>query len=794
IGCLNISNHTFWFIVDSEKLSGLKRQFTVERSMTYPQFLSTYLANEFLTMHGIYNAREEIYEFIGNELYMSCSYKKEERAFKAEKLYCIPIDKCTKLQRIFGDIEGKKCFAGFGSPITGKNDSNQLEVQLRNYNEERQTLESKNNLFEELFGKWRQSILEEFETLKDKSIQINYNDSWFEGNRLYINLNSIKGIDVDDLSSEIHFVFDTPQNPKEKTIPIGYFEDVIFEEDKSVMVIALDRGVSSRKIRPFLEAKMVIFEDYGKKSIALKRQLSAITALKNNEYNSAGLKDIILELASPTSTHSIISLKYFNQKLNDSQRYAVEKSIYSNSISLIQGPPGTGKTSVISEILQQILAKSAPSDIPPKILVVSQSHTAVDNILEGISSWNKQDKVRVVRIGKKSKVSKDVATNYLVDAIKDKLFVNVHSSSTEFIKHKLDSYTIYESDDQRVQESKLASLAIWKEVKEIHDDWLKRCGDYNSLRYQIVNSATIIAGTCIGFLSDENVRDMTFDYVIVDEAAKATTPELLVSIVKADKIVLVGDQNQLPPFADSNLSVLATMLVKDPKYRLFDILFDSLPDTHKQFLATQYRMCSTIGNLISTVFYDGKIITGVEDRDRLHGISRFTGAAIAWIDTSKLEKHDSKKEAGGSSYNFAEVGIIRNLLEEMNAQENAESLDIGIITGYRAQKEALLKVYKNGDYKKIGNVDINTLDAFQGRENDIIIYSTVRTNGSIGFQQEKERINVAFSRAKCLLIVCGDIQFFESWSGGENKFVDVIQYLRNNSQTCVIVDAQEVIQ
>lgn len=793
IGQLNISAYNFWFYSDSTKLESLKRQYVVERAMTFQQFLSVYLPTEFCTMHGIYNAKDNLYEFVGNSLYMACSYDKQKRIFNAVKLYEIPIDRRSKLQRIFGLIEGKKNFVGFGSSISGKNNNNQLEIQLHNYTDERNSLESKNQLFEDLFGKWRQSIIEAFETIKEKSIQIEYSDYWFEQNKLSLCLENLKGIDIDCLTQETHFIFDTSENPKEKSVSIGYFEDYYYDNENSILVLALDRNATQGRLAPLLQEKLVIMEDYKKHTVALRRQLAAITALKNDEYNTIGLKDIILELSAPTSTHSIQSLRFLNAKLNDSQQQALKKAIYSNNISLIQGPPGTGKTSVIAELVHQILAKAAASDTHPKILVVSQSHTAVDNILEKLSSLSDIKKLRIVRIGKKSDVSDSVASQYLVDAIKDSIFANVQASSSKFIEEKITLFSPNELDGQKAHESKEASLKIWKSAQEIHEDWLKRCGDYTSLRYQIVNTATVIAGTCIGFLSDENVRDMTFDYVIVDEAAKATTPELLVSIIKAEKIVLVGDQNQLAPFADASLSGLAASLVKNPKYRIFDILYDSLPDTHKQFLATQYRMSSTIGNLISTVFYEGKIITGVDDKDRQHGIPRFAGKSIVWIDTSKLPNHDSRRVAGGSSYNLTEVHIIRNLLEKMNDQENSKSLDVGIITGYKAQKDSINKVYRNGDFKNIGNVDINTLDAFQGRENDIIIYSTVRTNGSIGFQQEKERVNVAFSRAKRLLIVCGDIHFFETWVGSTNKFVEIVQYLRSNPNTCQITDAQGVI-
>ena len=793
IGKLNTNMFNFWFYIDTSKLAGLKRQYTIENSMTYPQFISAYLPNEFKTMYGIYRNENMSYEFIGTNLYMECTFDDQKRQFNVVKLYEIALDKRSKLQRIFGEIEGKINFFGFNTLINTKNDNRKLKTQLHNYADERYSADSKNRLFEEIFGKWRESITESFESIKERCIQIEYTDYWFEQDKLSLCLKDLKGVEIDSITQEARFVFDTPRNPKEKTIAIGCFDDYYFENEKSILVLLLDKHVSHDKLIPFLEKKAVIIEDYNKQTVSLKRQLSAINALKNGNYNTAGLKDIILELTAPTSTQSIQSLKFLNDKLNDSQQQAVKKAIYSNNISLIQGPPGTGKTSVITELVQQIMVKAAVSDMPPKILIVSQSHTAVDNILEKLSSWNDAKKLKIVRIGHKKNVSDSVASQYLVDAIKDDIFANIFASSSKFIDEKIGIFSPNDVDDDRVKESKKASFAIWKKAEVLHEDWLKRCGDYNALRYQIVNTATIIAGTCIGFLSDENVRDMTFDYVIIDEAAKATTPELLVSIIKADKIVLVGDQNQLAPFADASLSELSTSLVKDPKYRIFDILYDSLPDTHKQFLATQYRMCSPIGNLISSVFYDGKIITGISDEDRQHTVLRFLGKSIVWINTSQVRNHDARKAAGGSSYNLTEVQIIRKILDEMNRQENADVLDVGIITAYKAQKESINKVFRNGNFKNIGNVDINTLDAFQGRENDIIIYSTVRTDGNIEFLQEKERVNVAFSRAKELLVICGDMDFIETWVGATNKFVEIVQYLKNNSSTCGIIDAQEVL-
>lgn len=793
IGELNTSIFNFLFYVDTEKLENLKRQYTVEKSMNYQYFLSVYLPKEFLNMHGIYNKSKNKYEFIGNSLYMECIYDIEKRQFIVDNLYEIPLDKRSKLQRIFGLVEGKSIFIGFNVSLPDKNNSNQLKIILHNYYDERNTLESKNALFEELFGKWRESIKETIESIKEKSMQVKYSNFKIVDDKINLTLDNLKGVNIDSFTEETHFVFDIFENNRVQTLSIGCFEDYFYNNEESTLVILLDKNVRKSKIIQYLKEKRIIYEDYNRQTVALRRQLAAITALKNEEYNATGLKDIILELSAPTSTQLIQTLSFKNKKLNDSQKKAVNKSIYSNNISLIQGPPGTGKTSVIAELIQQILVKSKTSNDQPKILIVSQSHTAVDNILEKLSTINSVDNSKIVRIGNKNNVSDSVAAQYLVDAIKDDIYSTIQTSSTNFIQNKIDVFSPMDTDDQKACESKESSLKTWMKAKEIHDDWLNRCGDYNSLRYQIVNTATIIAGTCIGFLSDTNVRDMSFDYVIVDEAAKATTPELLVSIIKAKKIVLVGDQNQLAPFADRSLSELCADLVKDPKYRIFDILYEILIETHKQFLSTQYRMCSTIGNLISNIFYDGKIITGISDKERQHDISRFSGKSIVWLNTSELPNNNSVRVAGHSLYNQMEVNIIRNLLEEMNVQENAQNLDIGIITGYKAQKNQIEKIHRNGSFENIGNVDINTLDAFQGRENDIIIYSTVRTEGNLVFQQEKERVNVAFSRAKKLLIICGDLNYFETWNGPTNIFVSIINYLRENPDSCQIISAKEVL-
>lgn len=225
------------------------------------------------------------------------------------------------------------------------------------------------------------------------------------------------------------------------------------------------------------------------------------------------------------------------------------------------------------------------------------------------------------------------------------------------IKNNVQQYVKQKKDLMNIVTVK-GETKKWEEVKKIQEDWINRLVDQNSLDYQMIRSAVVIAGTCVGFLSNEVIKDMSFDYVIIDEAAKATTPELLVSIIKANKIILVGDQNQLPAYADAEVSPTLAKLTKNPDYRLFDILYNSLPDTHKQILTTQYRMIENIGNLISKVFYNGIIDTGCNDGEKRHGLSRYVGKSIVWFDTSTNKKKSQKRTKGGSYINEEEKRII----------------------------------------------------------------------------------------------------------------------------------------
>lgn len=778
IGNLNTSSCSFSIAIDSRKLVQLKRNFIVEENMTMVQFTNSFLKNEFKQSYGYYDVKDQQYIITGEKLVLKCGYDENK-----QKIYVTYVGKITVDRR---NINIKRSFRIVGQMFFLLNsrdngydpqDNHKLIIMFKNHQEDNKQYQLQEEKFENLFGGWEKGLTEAVETEKGKSAIIKYDKFEINDDRLIFNLIDCEKKSIDELMPSTRFVVESQGAKGVIYTEAGNFEEVICNDDSVKIILSLTKGRLKPTVRQLLRKKTPLIEDFHSKTMAYKRQFKAIFDLKQDKYNSRSLKDIILCLDEPEEIKTISQPNFISKVLNQSQKQAVMKALNTENICLIQGPPGTGKTSVIKEIVGQIIKRDIKMTDSPKILIVSQSHTAVDNILEGLGKVI-DNPLEIIRIGAEKNISEEIATNYTIAAHRKQLVLKIKNNVQQYVNQKKDLMnTITDKDETKK----------WEEVKKIQEDWIDRLVDQNSLDYQMIRSAVVIAGTCVGFLSNEVIKDMSFNYVIIDEAAKATTPELLVSIIKAEKIILVGDQNQLPAYADAEVSPTLAKLTKNPDYRLFDILYNSLPDTHKQILTTQYRMIENIGNMISKVFYNGIIDTGCNDGEKRHGLSRYVGKSIVWFDTSQNKKKSQKRTKGGSYINEEEKRIILEILDDLKATGELKGLDIGIITGYNGQKELLRKSIKATGLDKIAaKIDINTLDAFQGRENDIIIYSTVRTRDSIGFQKEKERVNVAFSRAKKLLIVCGDKDFFYNFDDQDNKFVEIIDYI-SEGEECEII-------
>ena len=294
---------------------------------------------------------------------------------------------------------------------------------------------------------------------------------------------------------------------------------------------------------------------------------------------------------------------------------------------------------------------------------------------------------------------------------------------------------------------------------------------------------------------DNENSEVYFDVVIMDEASKATPLEMAVPLVLGRKMIVIGDHKQLPPMMDEN--TIDSALEKIGKRELaeklqkaesqFKRLFESATKVRKTIVSTldtQYRMHEQIMNTIKQFYQEelaetGGLKCGIVDTmdipDLTHKGSRWHGISLnpiinpnthaVWIDVKTPEtalKPGFKNEGELKAIDLLLKALQRadGFKEFMDAQTKPEDREIGIITFYSAQSREIKKKYKGRKYR------MDVVDRFQGMERNIIIVSTVRSNAknNIGFAKEIERINVAFSRARRLLIVVGNKQQFESYS------------------------------
>lgn len=416
-------------------------------------------------------------------------------------------------------------------------------------------------------------------------------------------------------------------------------------------------------------------------------------------------------------------------ELNDAQKKAVNTSLGAKYLSIIQGPPGTGKTQVIAEICLQLL-KTYPSI---RILVCSETHVAVNNLLSKISSYSKN--IRIVRI--RDKENDDQVDDFSPERILD--------SYKNWVKKYLNNEELFQIIDEELTYSS-------------EQDSRKR----NQVEKLLALSANIIGMTCnrsvaYDFLDSSEM----FDIAIIDEVCKATLPEILAPLTISRKAILLGDPNQLPPvFCSEEQDIIKSIENCDlNRFMYIDSLFAN--KNTSVLLDTQYRMSNQIGNMISELFYNGILKNGrnVEIKD-----------SLTWITyelTNNWPLVNKKNTEATSIYNNDEVYVIKELIKKLG-KDNPQNT-IAVISPYRGQVRELRRALI-----RFENVKIDTVDGFQGKECDIVIFSITRTNGPYRFLADYRRLNVALSRAKDYIYVVGQVNYAEN-----NKLLKkIIRYFK----------------
>ncbi|MFF9074523.1 AAA domain-containing protein [Streptomyces sp. NPDC014872] len=632
-----------------------------------------------------------------------------------------------------------------------------------------------------------------------------------------------------------------------------------------------------------LPGRGVLLPFLGPSQSAINRQRDALTNVAAGQAANPVLRQIIDDPTSITSQPPTDVTTWFRADLDKSKRDVVAHALGSQDLLLVEGPPGTGKTTVIAEIVEQTLKRNAHA----RILIVSQTHIAIDNALKrieeagitGLVRLGRPDDPRVAESAQPLLLDRQVkrwtqgvrarAEKYL-DAIasdnglearhlKAALLLEelaVVAADLEHVERKLTDLASQPAPDRTTSARELGEEVVtvrarrdqlqdqraelFAEVQRmlageltlredlstldardaveallgpagpgrelmrllrLQGEWLQRIGTDQHLITAFLRTRQVIGGTALGFLGHPAARDLEFDVCIFDEASKATATEALVPLAKAKRWVLVGDTNQLPPIdedllRDEQIMTDHQLIPELVSTTLFQYLANHTDFPVKHLLREQYRMTPAIGNMISTCFYDEKLLS--PNDHALPGYDQIN-KPVLWLDTSLLPgRRESERTAAETSIsNLLESKLAARRLEvidqaidkQMIKVPDGRPLEVLVIAPYGRQVEELGRRLASLKLKHF-TPEVLSVDAVQGRECDLAVFSVTRSNArsEFGFlgQSYWRRINVALSRARFGLIVVGDAAFCRSKPGALR---DVLDYMGAHPEECEIRNA-----
>eukprot|EP01132_Coremiostelium_polycephalum_P006087 gene6087-7585_t len=489
----------------------------------------------------------------------------------------------------------------------------------------------------------------------------------------------------------------------------------------------------------------------------------------------------------------------FGQSYNPSQFGALKAALDGKNITLIQGPPGTGKTHVILGLISVLLHSTIVPKHPPKEKIelitnelddyeklqnweisqpwlkngfqhIRDDFTLIDYSFEEREErrkrelWRKQRETGSIKgPQKKRRILLCAPSNGAVDEIVSRLIrdglLNAEGKkyTPSLVRVGPGSHVDVESVSleymvrcrQQVMNSNTAIPSSTAATAASTSISGRSTQDTNSIRSIILDEADIVA-TTLSFSGSSLLNKMGggFDIVIIDEAAQAVETSTLIPIQhQCKKIVLVGDPKQLPATIISSVAI---------KYSYDQSLFQRLQEKNTpHMLTTQYRMHSTIRSFPSKHFYNDLLEDGpnIPSRSTQYHSNPFFGPMVFYDLSFSVET----KPGGGSVNNEDECKMAFLLYQLILKSQPDEDFSgrIGIISPYRQQVLTMREYFKN-----YPGISIDTVDGFQGREREIIIFSCVRAppekGAGIGFLADVRRMNVALTRPRSSLLILGN--------------------------------------
>lgn len=417
--------------------------------------------------------------------------------------------------------------------------------------------------------------------------------------------------------------------------------------------------------------------------------------------------------------------------LNAVQWQAIQHALAAQDVAVIHGPPGTGKTVTLAYLIAIATGRGQ------KVLACGPSNLSVDNLVLRLLSLG----VKAVRLGHPARVSEslhDATLDFLVKNHPDYQLADKLIRQAQTLQQQAARYTRAKPAPGEKREMNDEARSLMEDAQRIQTQTLN----------QILDQADVLCSTLTG-IDDDLLGSRRFDLGVIDEACQTVEPACWIPLAKVDRVILAGDHCQLPP----------TILSRETAQAGFDVSLQQRMVARypkaAQRLEVQYRMHEHIMGFSSREFYEGTLVADatviqhqldLPENDAIY----FDLKPVQFFDTAGADYREERDEKTGSRANPQEATfLLRKCQQVLDA--GVPPTAISVITPYSAQARLL-------EPQLPQEVEVDTIDGFQGRENDVVLISLVRSNesGELGFLKDVRRMNVALTRARKKMVIVGD--------------------------------------
>lgn len=493
------------------------------------------------------------------------------------------------------------------------------------------------------------------------------------------------------------------------------------------------RGLVSRRTRRALtivfedvpeeleDAELVVEREFDAKTF--ERLFAGLTALEVGKGRIAQWRELVTGGRVPMMGRRV---DVEDPALNAVQREALTRSLMAEDAYLVHGPPGTGKTEVLAAIAAAEVARGGT------VLACAASNAAVDNLVARCAARG----LEPVRLGHPARVHPTLVSHTLEARAEAHEKARIAERLTKEAREKLrraDRASRQGRAADRFAEARAAraeAKALFSEARQLARE----------AERDVLDRADVVCATLTGL--GNRFVDRPFSLAIVDEATQATVPATVLALLVAERVVLAGDQHQLPPTVISP---------EASKAGLSRTLYERLLDAHGTDISTmlevQHRMHRDIQAFPNAMLYGGRLVPHPSVAE--HRLGDLPPVLV--VDTAGKGWGEEKPPESESLRNPGEAERVMREVQSLLAGGVAPT-DIAVIAPYAAQVQLLRTMLPEE------GLEIDTVDAFQGREKEAIVVTLVRSNeeGEIGFCADVRRMNVALTRARKRLVVIGD--------------------------------------